>query len=141
MTEHSVGRVLVVEDERDVAELMRAVLEDEGYEVRVHRNGKCFDVVEAFRPDVIVCDYMLPDVDGEAVLRWLRSGTVPETHCILVSAVRRAADHWREWGADDFLPKPFDLDRLLASVARAMSSEGQIFSAHPQDNTSNERAS
>lgn len=141
MKQQTGGRVLVVEDERDLAELMRTVLEDEGYEVRVHRNGDCFDIVRDFQPDVILCDYMLPCYDGEAVLQMLRDEVTPATRCILISAVRRAADNWRAWGADDFLAKPFDLDRFVASVARAMSGDAQIFSPHAPDGTWDEQAS
>lgn len=109
-------RVLIVEDESDLATLMRTVLEEEGFEVRVHPTGDCFGAVRTFRPDVIVCDYMLPLYDGHAVLRRVREEAVWDAYFILISAMPRASMNWRDWGADAFLEKPFDLDALIDSI-------------------------
>jgi DNA-binding response OmpR family regulator len=108
--------VLIVEDESDLATLMRSLLEEEGFEVRVHPTGDCFGVVRTFRPDVIVCDYMLPKYDGCTVLRRVREEAVWDAYFILISAMPRAGMNWRDWGADAFLAKPFDLDDLIGSV-------------------------
>ena len=109
-------RVLIVEDESDLAALMRTVLEEEGFQVRVHHTGECFGVVRTFRPDVIICDYMLPLYDGRAVLQRVRDEAVWDAHFILISAMPRASMNWRAWGADAFLAKPFDIDDLIESV-------------------------
>lgn len=128
-------RVLVVEDEPDLAKLVQAVLEDEEYEVLTHPSGDCFQVVRSFRPDVILCDYMLPVYNGKSVLRHLRQEVAPATPCIIMSATREAAEHWRAWGADDFLAKPFDLDRLLAVVYRAMGRDATLWTTRERAST------
>jgi two-component system OmpR family response regulator len=108
--------VLIVEDESDLAALMRTVLEEEGFQVRVHPTGDCFGVIRTFRPDVIVCDYMLPLHDGRAVLQRVREEAVWDVHFIMISAMPRASMNWRTWGADAFLTKPFDIEDLIDSV-------------------------
>jgi two-component system alkaline phosphatase synthesis response regulator PhoP len=117
--------VLIVEDEGDLATLMRAILEEEGFQVRVHPTGDCFGVVRTFRPDVIVCDYMLPLYDGHAVLQRVREEAVWNVHFILISAMPQASNQWRAWGADAFLAKPFDLDDLIDSVETGASRAWQ----------------
>lgn len=128
-------RILIVEDEHDVAELMRAVLEDEGYQVHVHPDGACWPAVQAFDPHVIVCDYMLPLQDGEDVLRELRHERGLTTPFIMISAMRRASQGWRRWGADDFLAKPFDIEHLIGAVQRATSQELRHFRPRPERET------
>jgi DNA-binding response OmpR family regulator len=117
------ARVLIVEDEHDLAALMQAVLEDEGYEVEICANGDCFDLVRRFRPSVILCDYMLPAYDGRQILARLRREIDPDVPVVMVSAISHATRNWREWGADDFIPKPFDISRLIAVVERAAGSD------------------
>lgn len=132
-------RVLIIEDESEVAHLMRAVLEDEGFQVGIHPNGDCLDTIRAFRPDVVICDYMLPRRDGQGVVREIRQNLKLSIPVILVSAMRRGALHWREWGADDFLAKPFDIEALLGAVRRAASLDAQIWTRTASDKDSGER--
>lgn len=105
-----------MEDEHDLAKLLRDVLEDEGYEVAVDSTGDCFALVRSFRPDVILCDFALPAFSGQAVLQRLRTERLARTPVVLMSAMGHAARNWREWGAANFLAKPFDIDRLLHVV-------------------------
>jgi len=114
------SRVLVIEDDAEVATVIRAVLEGEGYVVHIHPHGECFDVIRQFDPDVIVCDYMLPLRNGQAILNQLRSEGI-FVPFIMVSAARQPSGDWHQWGVDDFLPKPFDIDRLITSVNRLTS--------------------
>ena len=134
-------RVLIVEDETDVARLMASVLEDEGYEVMTYDSGDCFAAVASFNPHVILCDYMLPVYDGGTVARRLRAGIAPHVPLIMVSAVGPACARWREWGADDFLSKPFDIDRLIAVVHRAAGADGKLWSRAGKAAHSDDRAS
>ena len=123
------NRILIVEDEEDLANLMRSVLEDEGYHVLVHSTGDCIDVIKAFQPDVVITDYMLPLYDGHHVLQHIRREVGSDLPCILISAMPRACLNWRAWGADDFLGKPFDLDVLLLSVERAAHQASETYAA------------
>jgi two-component system response regulator MprA len=110
-------RVLVVEDDADIAGVLRRSLDKEGYEVRVAGDGEAaLDESEVFEPDAVVLDLGLPKLDGMKVCRRLRAGAdVP----ILMLTARDAVDARVEGldsGADDYLVKPFDRAELLARV-------------------------
>ena len=110
-------RVLVVEDDGDIADVLRRALGMEGYDVRLAPDGECA-LTEAsdFEPDAVVLDLGLPKMDGVEVCRRLREGgDVP----ILMLTARDAVDSRVEGldsGADDYLVKPFERTELLARL-------------------------
>jgi two-component system response regulator MprA len=110
-------RVLVVEDDTDIAGVLRRSLDKEGYDVRVAGDGETA-LVEAgvFSPDAVVLDLGLPKLDGVEVCRRLRTeGDVP----ILILTARDALDSrvaGLDSGADDYLVKPFEREELLARL-------------------------
>jgi DNA-binding response OmpR family regulator len=114
------SRILVVEDETHLAEGLRFNLEQEGYSVQLNGNGeealqRLLDDKEEF--DALILDVMLPGKDGFAVARALRSANnyIP---VLMLTARSRPEDVLQgfEAGADDYLPKPFDLSILIARV-------------------------
>ena len=114
--------ILVVEDELSIAEMLRAVLEDEGYRVAVAGNGR--DALKSLpdvRPDLVVCDVMMPLVDGRQVCRALQADPQYEsTPIVLMSAVPETVVRS---GSEDFtysafILKPFNMDQLLDTVER-----------------------
>jgi two-component system, OmpR family, response regulator MprA len=110
-------RVLVVEDDADIAGVLRRSLDREGYEVRVAGDGQeALSESGLFEPDAVVLDLGLPLMDGVEVCRRLREGgDVP----ILMLTARDAVDARVEGldsGADDYLVKPFEREELLARV-------------------------
>jgi two-component system, OmpR family, response regulator MprA len=110
-------RVLVVEDDTDIAGVLRRSLDKEGYDVRVAMDGEAaLEEAGDFAPDAVVLDLGLPKLDGVEVLRRLRTdGDVP----ILVLTARDALDSRVEGldsGADDYLVKPFEREELLARL-------------------------
>ncbi len=114
------SRILIVEDERHLADGLRFNLEADGHEVRIAGDGvEGLEVLRAERGayDVVVLDVMLPRMDGFDVARTLRgeSDFVP---ILMLTARARPEDvlHGFESGADDYLPKPFELAILLARV-------------------------
>ncbi len=113
-------RVLVVEDDGDIAAVLRRALGMEGYEVRLAGDGEAaLSEAEVFSPDAVILDLGLPKLDGIEVSRRLREGgDVP----ILMLTARDAVDSRVEGldsGADDYLVKPFERTELLARL-RAM---------------------
>ena len=111
-------RVLVVEDNADLAYGLRNNLEIEGYEVEVAADGGAgLERARAARPDLVILDLMLPDLDGFRVLRALRGegSTVP---VLILTARGEESDKVRglKLGADDYVTKPFGLLELLARV-------------------------
>src|SRR3954471_8859296 len=108
-------RALVVEDDVDIAGVLRRSLDKEGYDVRVAGDGQAALAQAAiFEPDAVVLDLGLPKLDGVEVCRRLRAeGDVP----ILVLTARDALESRVEGldsGADDYLVKPFEREELLA---------------------------
>jgi len=115
-------RVLVVDDDPQIVELFVDALSRDGrFEVRIARNG--YDagmLTEAFRPDVIILDYMLPDVNGNIVCQRIRENNAfAHTRILFVSGVVNPEEIGRlkEAGADDFIRKPFNIEKLIARIA------------------------
>jgi two-component system, OmpR family, response regulator MprA len=110
-------RVLVVEDDEEIAQVLQRSLRLEGYEVRVAGDGEAaLDQSAAFNPDLVILDLGLPKLDGMEVARRLRSADdVP----ILMLTARDALESRVEGldaGADDYLVKPFERQELLARL-------------------------
>lgn len=120
-------RILVVEDERRMAELLRRGLSEEGHRVVVARDGvEGLETAMASVFDVVVLDVMLPRMDGLAVTRRLRDAR-NQTPVLMLTARDAAPDVVRglDCGADDYLTKPFAFDVFLARL-RAVSRRGAI---------------
>lgn len=112
------GRVLIIEDNDDLAFGLRNNLEIEGYEVRTAATGlDGLEIAKEWRPDVAILDLMLPGIDGFEVLRRLRKHD-QATRVLILSAKGEELDKVRglRGGADDYLTKPFALMELLARV-------------------------
>src|ERR1044072_5151437 len=110
-------RVLVVEDDDDIAQALQLSLRLEGYDVRIAGDGEAaLTVADPFAPDLVVLDLGLPTLDGIEVARRLRaSDDVP----ILMLTARDALESRVEGldsGADDYLVKPFERQELLARL-------------------------
>lgn len=110
-------RVLVVEDDADIAGVLRRSLDKEGYAVRLADDGEAaLDAARVFEPDAVVLDLGLPRMDGVEVCRRIRDGgDVP----ILILTARDNLDSRVEGldtGADDYIVKPFERDELLARL-------------------------
>ena len=111
------GRVLIVEDDADIADVLRRSLRNEGYEVRTSADGvEALDIAAGFVPDLVVLDLGLPGMDGVEVCRRLRSdGDVP---ILMLTARAETEDRVTglDSGADDYLVKPFERQELLARI-------------------------
>jgi two-component system, OmpR family, response regulator MprA len=111
------ARVLVVEDDADIADVLRRSLRNEGYEVRTSADGvDALDVAAGFVPDLVVLDLGLPRLDGIEVCRRLRmDGDVP---ILMLTARAETEDRVTglDSGADDYLAKPFERQELLARI-------------------------
>ncbi len=111
-------RLLLVEDDEPLREMLSDQLEARGYEVSAVADGRAaIGAVGATPFDVIILDRMLPFVDGVDVLRWLREQEV-KTPVILLTALGRLPERIEglEAGADDYVVKPFEIDELHARI-------------------------
>jgi excisionase family DNA binding protein len=121
-------KVLLVDDDAELVELMTKVLEEDGrFEVRIASNG--FDagmMVKEYRPDLIVLDVMLPDINGKEVCHRVRADTSLEDVRILCISGMIEEDTVHELklsGADDFLHKPFDIEELIDRMCNLLEIE------------------
>jgi two-component system OmpR family response regulator len=112
-------RVLVVDDEPTIAEVVARYLERAGHDTRVAGDGAAaLAALEGWPADLVVLDLMLPGIDGLEVLRRLRAGTGPAPAVILLTARGAESDRITglRQGADDYVVKPFSFEVLLARV-------------------------
>jgi two-component system, OmpR family, response regulator MprA len=116
-TDTDTGRVLVVEDDAAIADVLRRVLRQEGHEVRSAEDGvEALELAESFVPDLVILDLGLPKLDGVEVCRRLRAESDAP---ILILTARTDTDDRVEGldsGADDYLVKPFERKELLARM-------------------------
>jgi len=115
---HGSARVLVVDDESNITDLVTTALRYEGFEVASAHDGReALAAVESFRPDLMVLDVMLPDVDGFEVQRRLLDRGQP-TPVVFLTARDATEDKVRGLtiGGDDYVTKPFSLDELVARI-------------------------
>lgn len=120
-------KVLIVEDDNNIAELLHLYLEKEGFETQVARDGgKSVELFRAFTPDLVLLDVMLPTMDGWSILKKIREQG--KTPVIMLTAKGETNDKVSglEMGADDYIVKPFEMKEVLArihAVLRRVSGE------------------
>ena len=113
------ARVLVVDDEESITQLLCTALRYEGFTTASAGTGReALGTASSFRPDLVLLDVMLPDIDGFEVHRRLTGSGTPRLPVIFLTARREADDRIRGLtiGADDYVVKPFSLEELIARV-------------------------
>lgn len=118
-------RILAVDDNQDILDVLRYILEDSGYEVDTLSDGhNLFQKIKNTHPDLILLDIMLGDMDGRTLCKNVKESS--ETHnipVILVSASHNVSDSLNQKGApNDFIAKPFDMNVLLNSIKRQLAA-------------------
>ncbi len=118
--------VLVVDDEPDVRALVAALLEVEGIPHRTAcHGGEALTQVADRRPAVVLLDIHMPEVNGPAFCEQLHDqGARDNIAIVVMTAAAQAREYERQCAADAILPKPFDLDQLLAVVTRFLQQDG-----------------
>ena len=110
-------KVLIIEDDSNIAELLHLYLEKEGFQTEVARDGgKGVELFRSFQPDLVLLDIMLPIMDGWTVLRKIRENST--TPVIMLTAKGETNDRVAglEQGADDYIVKPFEMKEVLARI-------------------------
>jgi CheY-like chemotaxis protein len=123
-------KILVIEDEDNIRENIQELLEAKGYHVRTASNGKQ-GILEAidFRPSLILCDIMMPKMDGFKVLEYIRkTSTIQNVPFIFLTAKIDTQDvrHGMELGADDYLTKPFTSKDLVNAIETRLKKQQKI---------------
>ena len=116
------SRILVVDDDVDILSVMEILLSMKGFEVEVIAKGEnTFPKIDAFKPDLILLDVLISGFDGRSICKQLKENTqTKHIPVIMFSAHPGAAATIAEYGADDFIAKPFDVTNLLAKVNKQL---------------------
>ena len=120
--------ILVVDDEPDIRILVQEILQDEDYQVATAENGiAARAALRERRPDLVLLDLKLPDMDGMNVLKEIRREK-PELHVIIMTGYASVASavEVMKLGAFDYLPKPFEPDDLKKAVGRAFERRNRL---------------
>lgn len=112
------NKILIIEDEKPIAELLKYALEKERFDAAMaHTGEEAFEKIESYRPDLILLDLMLPDMDGLTICREVTANN-KEIPIIIVSAKNDQIDKLigLEYGADDYITKPFDIREVILRI-------------------------
>ena len=132
----SKGRILVVEDDFDISNMLRIYFSGQGFEVSVApRGGDALSMTRQSLPHLIVLDIMLPDMDGYTVCKQLRT-TTRTSHIPIIFLTQRDERSDKiaglELGADDYITKPFDIEELKLRVVNAISRQERESQTDPR---------
>jgi len=119
-------RILIVEDDKKIARLLQLELTHRHYETQIAVDGmQALDDFEQFKPDVVLLDVMIPDLDGVEVAKMIREQD-KQTGIIMVTALDQTRNKVEglQSGADDYLTKPFDFDELNARIEALLRRKG-----------------
>lgn len=130
------GRILVVEDDFDISNMLRIYFTGQGFEVSVApRGGEALEMTRKSLPHLIVLDIMLPDMDGYAVCKELRT-TTRTSHIPIIFLTQKDERSDKitglELGADDYITKPFDIEELKLRVTNAIARQERDNSLDPR---------
>ncbi len=131
----SQGRILVVEDDFDISNMLRIYFQSQGFDVNVAaRGGEALELVRQQQPHVVVLDIMLPDIDGYEVCRRLR-GNLRTSHVPIIFLTQKdeRSDKIQglELGADDYITKPFDIEELRLRVQNSITRAQSLSLSNP----------
>ena len=118
-------KILIVEDDNNIADLLRLYLEKESYEVCIASDGgKGVEQFRRFQPDLVLLDLMLPVLDGWSVCRTIRAES--QTPVIMLTAKGETEDKVSglRQGADDYITKPFEMQEVLARIEAVLRRTG-----------------
>ncbi len=119
-------KILVVDDEPDIRELLKDILDDEGYLVETAEDGTAArDAFDNFNPDLVLLDIWMPDVDGISLLKEWEVNPMSHTSVVMMSGhgTVETAMEATKYGAQDFLEKPISMAKLLTTVSNNIKSK------------------
>lgn len=128
------GKILIVDDDRNICELLRLYIEKEGFETAIANDGKAaIRMFDAVNPDLILLDIMLPELDGWQVCREIRKKS--QCPIIMLTAKGEVFDKvlGLELGADDYVVKPFETKEVIARINAVLRRMGKTETNQAQE--------
>lgn len=114
-------KIMVADDDPGIVDAIQIMLEDADYEVETTMNGQTVRKVKEELPDVILLDVWMSGEDGREICKYLKSqDSTKHIPIIMISATRDLAESAKNAGAEDFIAKPFQMDQLLAKIAKCL---------------------
>ena len=118
-------KILILDDDNDILEVLSLLLMERGYEIRTSNHGETiFEDIQDFQPALLIMDVMLAGLDGREICRNIKN--TPLTHSLPVILISGTHDPVGSLGfpgaPDDFLAKPFDMDQLHEKVAKQLAA-------------------
>ncbi len=117
-------KILIADDNENIRELLRYLLEDEGYKLSLAKDGaEAIRKVRDFRPDILFLDIMMPEINGYEVCRIIKTDpSLKNTHVIMLTAKGQEAEQQgKEVGADEYIIKPFSPMEVLTKIKQILS--------------------
>ncbi|MCO5934262.1 response regulator [Mucilaginibacter sp. RB4R14] len=118
-------RILAVDDDQDILEVLKFILEDSGYKVDTLSDGhKLLDTIQEKHPDLILLDIMLGNMDGRELCKLVKQQTKTKRIPVIMISASHDVDATlnQEDGPNDFVAKPFDINVLLNSIKKLLSA-------------------
>ena len=113
-------KVLLLDNDGDVLDVMQEALTYDGFEVRcIEKTNNIFPEIEDYHPDVVILDYLLDGINGGEICHQIKENKKTSgLPVVIMSAYPRVLHSLGDYGCDDFIPKPFDLDELIWRVRK-----------------------
>lgn len=128
--------ILIIEDDEDISQILRFSLTREGYKVKINDNGsRLEDDIQTFKPNLILLDIMLGDIDGFSICKEITNYKIP---IIMLTARIDITDKilGLELGADDYITKPFDIREVITRIRVALRRKKEITNQKNKENVS-----
>jgi len=132
------ANILVVDDEAQIARVLKTTLASHGYSIRTARDGDdAVQIMKDWPPDLVITDLRMPNMDGLALCRHMRSKSDTPIIVLSVRGEERTKVEALDAGADDYVTKPFSVDELLARVRAALRRAAAAKKSQPQEEVIN----
>jgi DNA-binding response OmpR family regulator len=117
-------KVLLLDNDEDVLDVMHEVLTYEGFDVKcIGQTDNIFPEIESYHPDLIILDYILSGVNGGEICHQIKENKkTSDLPVVIMSAYPRVLQSLGDYGCDDFIPKPFDLDDFTERIQRLIDN-------------------
>lgn len=122
-------KILLIDNDKDVLDVMQEALIYEGFEVKsIEETRDIFTEIESYRPNVVIVDYLLNGINGGEICHQIKKNEkTSRLPVVLISGYPKVLHSLRDYGCDEFIAKPFDLEDLTTRIRRLLDSKMNSF--------------